>query len=320
MPNPRLGYILTVASASCSALNGSLARYLLDDGMSPTRLSELRSAISALLLLGALAAFSPRRLKIARADIAHFAWLGVAGIALVHASYFLAISRMDIGVALVIQYLAPAFLLVWAIAVHRIHPPKALWGAVALSIAGCALVVDAPAGTDNLDTIGVLAALAGAVTLAIYLTASERAGERYDAFTTLTYGFGFATLFWLIVNPIWTFPWELLDSTRNVALALGVGVIGTLVPFLLLVTALRHLPAAKVAVVATLEPVLASIIAWVLLDQSLSATQIAGGVVVLAAVTWVRRTPWTSSSPEGTDRSPDGSTESSPATVTTPAG
>ena len=99
MRNPRLGYILTALSAACSALNGSLARYLLDDGMSPTRLSELRSAISALLLIGALAAFSPGRLKIARADILPFAWLGIAGIALVHASYFLAISRMDIGVA-----------------------------------------------------------------------------------------------------------------------------------------------------------------------------------------------------------------------------
>ncbi len=71
---------------------------------------------------------------------------------------------------------------------------------------------------------------------------------------------------------------------------------------------------------ATLEPVLASIIAWFLLDQALSATQIAGGVVVLAAVTWVRRTPWTSSSPEDTGRSPAGSSESSPRTATTPAG
>ncbi|MDA0180502.1 EamA family transporter [Solirubrobacter phytolaccae] len=318
MPNARLGYLLTVLSATCSALNGVLSRYLLDDGMSATRLSEFRSAVSALLLIGALAAFSPRRLKIERRDILPLAWLGIAGIALVHASYYLAISRMDIGVALVIQYLAPALLLIWASAVHRIHPPKALWGAVALSIAGCALVVDAPAGTDNLDGIGVLAALAGAVTLAIYLTSSQQAGRRYDAFTTLSYGFGFATLFWLIVQPAWSFPWELLDSSRNVALALGVAVIGTLVPFLLLVSALRHLPAANVAVVATLEPVLASIMAWIWLDQSLSVTQILGGVVVLAAVTWVRRTPWTSSSPEATDKLPDGSSESSPPTATTP--
>lgn len=320
VPNPRLGYILTALSATCSALNGVLSRYLLDDGMSPTRLAEFRSAVSALLLIGALAAFSPRRLRIARADILPLAWLGVAGIALVHATYYLAIERMDIGVALVIQYLAPALLLIWATVVHRVHAPKRLWAAVALSVVGCALVVDAPAGTGNLDGLGVLAAVAAMVTLAIYLTASQRAGQRYDAFTTLAYGFGFATLFWLVVQPAWTFPWDLLDSGRNVALALGVAVIGTLVPFLLLVTALRHLPAAKVAVVATLEPVLASVMAWFWLNQALSATQITGGLVVLAAVTWVRRTPWTSSSPEATDRLPAGSTESSPPTATTPAG
>ena len=211
-------------------------------------------------------------------------------------------------------------MLVWARVVHGRHAPAALWGAVALSIADCALVVDAPAGTGNLDAIGVLAALAGAITLAIYLTSSERAGLRYDAFTTLVWGFGFATLFWLLVQPAWTFPWQYLDSPRNVSLALGVAVIDTLIPFLLMVSALRHLPAPRVAVVATLEPVLASILAWVLLDQSLSATQISGGVVVLAAVTWVRRSSWTSSSPADMDRSPAGSSASSPATVTPPAG
>ena len=249
------------------------------------------------------------------------AWLGIAGIALVHATYFLAIERMDIGVALVIQYLAPALLLTWAARRPPASTRRSGCGRRSRSrSSGCALVVDAPAGTGNLDGLGVLAAIAAMVTLAIYLTASQRAGQRYDAFTTLAYGFGFATLFWLVVQPAWTFPWELLDSARNVALALGVAVIGTLVPFLLLVTALRHLPAAQVAVVATLEPVLASVMAWFWLGQALSATQITGGLVVLVAVTWVRRTPWTSSSPEATGRSPAASSDSSPATATPPAG
>jgi drug/metabolite transporter (DMT)-like permease len=288
VPNPRLGYALTASSAACSALNGSLARYLLDDGMSAARLSQLRSAVAFLLLLGAVAAFSPRRLRIARGDVLHMAWLGVAGIALVHASYFLAISRMDIGVALVIQYLAPALLLIWLRVVHKRRARWSLWAAVALSVAGCALVVDAPSGAGDLDAIGVLAALAAAVTLAIYLTSSERAGLRYDAFTTLTWGFGFATLFWLVVAPVWTFPWHELDSLRNVALGLGVAVIGTLVPFLLMVSALRHLPAPHVAVVATLEPVLASIMAWAIHDQALAVIQVAGGAIVLTAIAWLQ--------------------------------
>ena len=149
VPNPRLGYALTVISAACSAVNGSLARYLLDDGMSAARLSQLRSAVAFALLLGGLALFSPRRLRIARTDVPKLAWLGIAGIALVHASYFAAIARIDIGVALVIQYLAPALLLIWLRVVHKRHAAPSLWAAVALSLAGCALVVDAPAGATR---------------------------------------------------------------------------------------------------------------------------------------------------------------------------
>jgi drug/metabolite transporter (DMT)-like permease len=310
VPNPRLGYLLTAASASCSALNGSLARYLLDDGMPAVRLSQLRSTIAFLLLVGGLALFSRRRLRIARQDVPKLAWLGVAGIALVQATYFAAIARIDIGIALVIQYLAPALLLIWLRVVHGRRAAASLWAAVAVSIAGCALVVDAFSGFGGLDGIGVLAAFGGAVTLVIYLTASERAGVRYDAFTTLTWGFGFASLFWLLVTPFWTFPFDLLDTPRNLALALGVAVIGTLIPFLLIVSALRHLPATHVAVVAMLEPVLGALLAWVIHDQALAGVQIAGGVIVLGAIAWVQThstaslEPWTSSSPEGTDRSP----------------
>lgn len=316
MPNPRLGYLLTALSAACSALNGSLARYLLDDGMSAVRLSQLRSAVAFALLLAGLALFSRGRLRVERADVPKLAWLGIAGIALVHASYFAAIARIDIGVALVIQYLAPALLLIWLWLVHRRRVAPSLWAAVGLSILGSALVVDAFSGGSGLDLLGVLAAFAGAVTLVIYLVASERAGQRYDAFTILLWGFGFATLFWLVVAPVWTFPFELLGSARNLALALGVSTIGTLIPFLLMVSALRHLPAPRVAVVAMLEPVLGAVIAWALHDQALAATQIFGGVVVLAAITWVqthrpareesatRVQEWTSSSPEGTGKSP----------------
>jgi drug/metabolite transporter (DMT)-like permease len=129
--------------------------------------------------------------------VAKLAWLGIAGIALVHATYF-AIARIDIGVALVIQYLAPALLLVWLRVAHNRHIAPSLWAAVALSIAGCGLVVDATSGFSDLDGLGVLAAFGGAVTLVIYLVSSERAGQRYDAFTTLVLALGVSTIGTLI--------------------------------------------------------------------------------------------------------------------------
>src|SRR3712207_7598242 len=83
------------------ALNGSLARFLLDDGVSAPHLSELRSAISCLLLIAVLGVVSRRRLRIRRADVPKMAWLGIVGLAGVHATYFFAIERLEIGVALV---------------------------------------------------------------------------------------------------------------------------------------------------------------------------------------------------------------------------
>jgi drug/metabolite transporter (DMT)-like permease len=76
-----------------------------------------------------------------------------------------------------------------------------------------------------------------------------------------------------------------------VALALGVVVLGTLIPFLLMLTAVRHVPATRAGVVATLEPVLAALIAWPVHDEALSAPQVGGGLLVIAAVAWVQSHP-----------------------------
>jgi drug/metabolite transporter (DMT)-like permease len=107
----------------------------------------------------------------------------------------------------------------------------------------------------------------------------------------MVWGFGFATLFWLLVRPPWTFPWSTFGSLENLALGLAIAVVGTLVPFLLEVAALRHLPASRVSVVATLEPVLGALLAWALLDEGLGPSQVIGGCLVVAAVLWVQAHP-----------------------------
>jgi DME family drug/metabolite transporter len=91
-----------------------------------------------------------------------------------------------------------------------------------------------------------------------------------------------------VVTPWWSFPAHDFDSARNILLTIGVVVVGTLLPFICMVAALRHIPAPRAAVVATLEPVLAAVFAWFMHDQHLAAVQIAGGVVVVAAVLWVQ--------------------------------
>lgn len=273
------------------ALNGSLAKFLLQDGVSSQHLSELRSAVSWVLLVGALAVVARHKLRIDREDIPKMAWLGIVGLAGVHFTYFSAIEKLDIGVALVIQYLGPLLILLYLRLFHGRRLAPSLWAAVGVSIAGCFLVVEAY-DPERLDALGVAYAFGAALTFAIYLIASERSGHKYDAYTTLAYGFGFATLFWLIVRPPWNFPFEKLESAENLALGvLGVAVVGTLIPFLLMLAALRHIPATRASVVATLEPILAAIIAWPMHDEVLGVPQVVGGLIVVAAVLWVQAHP-----------------------------
>src|SRR3954471_10078886 len=281
--SPARGYLLVAAGATMFALGGNLARYMLDDGVSALRLSQLRSAGSLVLLALALSLSRPAAMRVRRADLPQLAFLGICGLALVHATYYAAIDRLEIGVALVIQYMAPLLLLVWLRFRYGRRVARSLWGAVALSIVGCALVVRAY-DPGSLDGLGVACAFGATITFAIYMIASERAGQRYPSVTTLLWAFGFASVFWAIVQPWWEFPFSKVD----VWLGLGVIVIGTLLPFICVVTALRHLPAPRVAVAATLEPVTAALFAWWLHNERLAAVQLVGGAVVLSAVLWIQ--------------------------------
>jgi drug/metabolite transporter (DMT)-like permease len=286
--SPRLGYALAATAAALWGLNGSIARFLLDDGVSSARLAELRSVVTALALLGILIAVRRPALRVDRTDLPRFVFLGLAGLTLNSVLYFVAIDRLQIGVALVLQYLAPLWVLLWLRVAHGRRLPHGVWAAAMLSLAGCVFVVRAyrPGG---LDLGGVAAAIGAGLAYATYLFTGERAGHRHGPETTLLYGFGVASIFWLVAAPIWSFPFELFDSARNVALGLYVTVLGTLVPFACIIGAVRHVPASRVAVVATLEPVLAAAFAWLIHGEALSAVQLAGGAAVVGAVVWIQR-------------------------------
>jgi drug/metabolite transporter (DMT)-like permease/predicted RNA-binding protein with PIN domain len=283
-----LGYGLVVAAVTLWSLNASVARSLLDDGLSALRLSELRSLGAWVILMAVIAAVRPSLLRTERSEIPRLAFLGIAGFAAVYATYFIAIERLQIGVALTLEYLAPLLLLLYLWLWRRRRLAAQLWGAMALSLVGCFLVVRAyePGG---LDALGIAAGLGAAVSYAIYLAGSERAGRRNAPATTLVWGFGFATLFWLVVQPPWTFPFSELQDGNDLLLAAFVIVIGTLIPFLCIVSALRHVPAARAGIVGTLEPVLSALFAFLIHDEGLAAVQIAGGLMVLGGVVWVLR-------------------------------
>jgi drug/metabolite transporter (DMT)-like permease len=287
---------MAASAAILWGINGAVSKTILSTGLSAVRLAEVRSLGAAVGLLAIVAVARPARLRVTRRELPYLVAFGVGGLAFVQWFYFLAIHRLAIGVALLIEYLAPLLVALWArFAYHEVVRPR-IWLALALALIGLATIVNIFGGGTTLSSAGVAFALAGAIAYAVYVLLAEHVVGGRDPVSLLGFGFLFASIFWAVLSPWWSFPGVRLTSTTSLdghlqavhlsvwVLAAWMVVFGTIVPFFLLVSALRHLSASRVAIVAMLEPVAGAFVAWAWLNESLGGIQLIGAGIVLAAI------------------------------------
>jgi drug/metabolite transporter (DMT)-like permease len=291
----RLGYAMVATAATLFAINGSVSKVVLESGLSSLELAQIRATCAALGLLAFLLVFARPALRVGRRELLFLAAFGVVGVALVQWLYFVAIHNLPVGVALLIEFTAPLFVALFARFVYKEHIRRRIWVAVILCIAGLGVVVEVWAGVA-FSTVGVTAALGGAFGLTAYLLMAERERRHRDPVSLSFYGFLFAAGLWAVVQPLWEFPWDVLGETVSLqgnlaehtapvwVLVSFIIVIGTMVTFSLLTGALRHISATRASIVATLEPVIATVVAWAWLGETFGATQLIGGAVVLAGI------------------------------------
>jgi drug/metabolite transporter (DMT)-like permease len=219
---------------------------------------------------------------------------GIVGVALTQYLYYVAIGRLPVGIALVFEMTAPVLIALYVRLVRKEPVRRRLWTALLLSLSGLVFVAQVWQGGGSLDPLGVAAALAAAVCLATYYLMGERGAAGGDPVALTCWSFVAAAVVWAVVAPWWQFDASML--AERVPVALGelrvplwvlvawIVVLGAIVPFWLSIAALRHLPPTAAGLVATAEPVFASIVAWLWVEQVLSGWQVAGGVVVLTGI------------------------------------
>jgi drug/metabolite transporter (DMT)-like permease len=291
---PASGYAFTLAAAAFFAINGTTSTLALQAGIPPTRLTALRCTGAALALLLVLATVSPGRLRVSWREVPFLAVFGVVGVALTQFLYYVSIGRMPVGIALVFEMTAPVFIALYVWLVRREKVRSRLWLALLLSLSGLVLVAQVWQDGGSLDPIGVGAALLAALCLATYFLMGERGTVTRDPVALTCWSFVAAALFWAAAAPWWAFDASVLGervpvSVGSVELPLGVlvawiVVLGAIVPFWLSIAALSHLAPTTAGLVATVEPVFASIVAWLWVEQVLTGWQVVGGVVVLTGI------------------------------------
>jgi drug/metabolite transporter (DMT)-like permease len=289
---------MVVASGALFAVNGTVSKLVLRAGLDPLQLTTLRATGAFAGLLALTLALDPRRLRLTRRELPVLIGYGLAGFLLVPLLYFIAISRLPVGIALLFEYTAPLLVALWArFGRHQPVRPR-LWIGLALSLAGLACVAEVW-GDLRLDAVGIAAGLGAAALLAVYYVVGAHGVTRRDATSLTCLAFGFAAAVGAFVRPWWRFPGHLLHTTSGGLpvwlLCCYVVVLGSIAPYLLVSAALRHLPPTSAGIVGMVEPVFAGAMAWLALGEALDAAQLAGALLVLGGVVLAEtaRTPVT---------------------------
>jgi DME family drug/metabolite transporter len=251
----------------------------------PLILSQSRATLSFLVLLPILGLLRGwRRLCISAADLGQLLLIGILGVAASNYFYYLAIQKTNVATAIILQYTAPIWVLLYTVARGLQRPTPQRVAAVGLAVAGIALVIGLFGSSGlRLNMIGVFAALLAAFSFAFYNLGGHEILARHDRWTVLLYTTCSASLFWVLVNP----PWKVAAAHYSVdqwLFLLLFSLISVLAPFSFYFAGLQHLEPTRAIVVSCLEPVFSIVIAAIALGEVMRLLQVVGIVFVLAAI------------------------------------
>ncbi len=298
--SPAFGIGLVVLGAGCFTVNAGVSRVALRAGVDPAMLTTIRVTCTLLVLVAIAAlvrrtALRPPAGRLLVLVVAH----GLIGVAALQWTYFVAIDRLPVGMALLLEYQAPILVALWALLVQRAPVGRGLWLGLALAVVGLAAATEVWEGA-RFDGLGVAAGLAAAVCFAGYFLLGEAAlevrGTDQDPLRVILWSFAVATVVLNLVVPITGFDRAglgervsllgVFDDTRVPlwAVLAWVVLLGTVVPFFAALVALRFVRATTVTVIAMLEPIGVSALGWAWFGESLGPVAVVGCLVVVAGI------------------------------------
>jgi DME family drug/metabolite transporter len=259
----------------------------------PLILSQSRTTFSLLVLLPLLVALRGwQRIKLPTRDLAYCLVLGTLGVAVSNYFYYVAIQRTNVATAIIVQYTAPVWVLLYVVARRQQKLTAQKVTAVALAVTGIALVIDVLGSRSgsalHLDPYGLMAALLASFSFAFYNVGAHGILARHDRWRVLVWTLTAAAVFWLMVNP----PWKIVAAHYAPAQWLFLFVfsmLSVLAAFSLYFLGLQHLEPTRAIIASCLEPVFSILLAALLLGEVLRPIQILGIVLVLAAIVIVQR-------------------------------
>lgn len=278
------GYLCVVAAALMWASSGTAGKGLFEQGLTPFELVQIRVTLSSLLMALVFGISARKTLTIRIKDLGYFLLLGGVGMTMVQGTYFYTISQIQVAAAILIQYMAPIFVAVYAFCFWKERLTVSKVSAILLAVTGCYLVV----GGYNLELLqmnrlGIMGGLTSAVCFAGYSLLGERGMHRYPPWTILFYAMVFSALAWHVVYPPFHYMFAGF-SWAQWGWILYIAVMGTILPFGLYFVGINYIRSTRASITATLEPISAGFFALLFLGETLEFLQIVGGILVIGAI------------------------------------
>jgi drug/metabolite transporter, DME family len=279
-----LGLLAMILTVVAWAIAVNVANSLFLDGVTPFELAGVTTMIATFGLAILDSLFG--RTQAQRLNWQEFG-LGIVRVGLVGAD-FLAIQQLPVAIAIVLLYTASIWVVLWTALSSRTAPSRSVLVALLLSVLGVILVSNfLTTDIQQINGFGLLVGLSTAVFFAAYMVLSENLSTTRDPIGVMLKTSAVASLAWLAYQFTQGLPNTLL-TPENFPKVLFIGIGGTLLPYLLFFWCIQRIQAEQAAIAATLEPVVASGLAWVWFGQTLTLMQILGGFLIVVAITWMQ--------------------------------
>jgi drug/metabolite transporter (DMT)-like permease len=291
------GTALAVCSAVLFSSSGWLATAVMDVGWSPAQVSCARIVLAALLLLPVVALVRGRALRLRRREVPLVLAMGLLGVAGTQLCYFIAVARISVGIGMVLEFVAPVLIALWVRVVRRTRLRAPVWLGIGIAVIGLAMLAQVWQGL-KLDPIGFAAGLGSAVCTAGYFLIAERGAAKQDPIGLITWSMVVGAVLISLVSAPWTLPFHLLGAPTTLGgghpsvwlLIILIAVVSTAVPYLVGTLSMKWVSSTVASVLGVIEPLMATIAAWLLLGQTLDQVQVVGAVVLLGGAALVQLT------------------------------
>jgi drug/metabolite transporter (DMT)-like permease len=280
----RSGYLYILIGTTLWGVSSVVAKSLFIIGLPPAELVQIRLTLATLTLLITLLIFDRKRMIISLKDLPYFFVLGFVGVAGVQFTYYYTISKIHVGPAVLMQYLSPIWIALYAFIFQREPLAKRKIAALLLALLGCYFTVGGyRLDLFRLNRIGIVSGLISSLFFSFYALYGEKGLKKYDPWTLILYGFGVGAVFyWILISPM-----KMITEGYSFKVWMAflyIAIFSTLIPFGLYFKGIERVRATRASITATWEPVVAGMTAYFVLGEVLSPLQVVGGFGVIAAI------------------------------------